>query len=122
MATPIVALAAPALAFEAKALYLWHGLNAALIWSFWTWGAGVVLYLLRAPVWTVARGRSRPRGTPITVYYALLGGLEHVARAATRRNAKRDVCRAAPGAVAAGLRSSGWALPSLGWGRTCRRA
>ena len=84
LATPIVALAAPALAFEAKALYLWHGLNAALIWSFWTWGAGVVLYLLRAPFGRL-QGALTPAWNANTVYYALLGGLEHVARAATRR-------------------------------------
>ena len=84
LATPIVALAAPALAFEAKALYLWHGLNAALIWSFWTWGAGVVLYLLRAPFGRL-QGALTPAWNANTVYYALLGGLEHIARSATRR-------------------------------------
>ena len=84
LATPVVALAAPALAFKAKALYLWHGLNAALVWSLWTWGAGTLLYLLRGPF-----GRLQQALTPArnlnTVYYALMGGLEHFARFATRK-------------------------------------
>ena len=49
LATPIVALAAPALGFEAEALYLWHGFTEALILSFWTWGAGAALVALRGP-------------------------------------------------------------------------
>ena len=84
LATPVVALAAPALAFEAKALYLWHGLNAALIWSFWTWGAGTLLYLLRHP-FTRLQGALTPAWNANTLYYAFMDGLEHFARSATRR-------------------------------------
>ena len=83
LATPIVALAAPALGFEAKALYLWHGFTEALILSFWTWGAGAALVALRGPF-----GRAQKAATLTwnanTVYYALVGGLERFARFATR--------------------------------------
>ena len=84
LVTPVVALAAPALAFAAEPLYLWHGLNAALAWSLGTWGAGALLYGLRGPF-----GRLQEALTPAwdanTVYYALLSGLEHLARFATHR-------------------------------------
>ncbi len=84
LATPVVALAAPALGFEAHALYLWHGLNPALTLSFWTWGVGALLYVLRGPF-----GRFQEALTPAwnanTVYYALMGALERFARFATHK-------------------------------------
>ncbi len=85
LATPVVALAAPALGFEAKALYLWHGFTAVLILSFWTWGAGAALLALRGPfgqaqAWAQAR---TPALNANTVYYEMMGGLERVARFAT---------------------------------------
>ena len=84
LATPVVALAAPALGFEAEALYLWHGLTPALTVSFWTWGAGLALYTLRRPFTRAARALTLP-WTADTVYYALLRGLEGTARAVTNR-------------------------------------
>ena len=84
LATPVVALAAPALDFEAKALYLWHGLNPALILSFWTWGSGIVLFALIGPFGRLQQALTPARNAN-TVYYALMGGLERTARFATHR-------------------------------------
>lgn len=84
LATPVVGLAAPALGFDAEALYLWHGLTPALIWSLVTWGLGGLLYALRAPF-----GRLQAALTPgwnaNTVYYGLLAGLAGFARAVVRQ-------------------------------------
>ncbi len=84
LATPIVALAAPALGFEPEALYLWHGLNTALILSFWTWGLGVLLYLLRGPFGRLQKALTFAWDIN-TLYYGLVGSLEHLSRFATHR-------------------------------------
>jgi multicomponent Na+:H+ antiporter subunit A len=84
LATPIVALAAPALGFDAEALYLWHGFTPALTWSFVTWGAGVLLYGLRGPFVRLQRALT-PAWNANTLYYAALGVLERAARFATQR-------------------------------------
>ena len=84
LATPVVSLAAPALEFEVHALYLWHGLNQALILSFWTWGAGILLFALIGPFGRLQEALS-PGWNANTVYYALMGGLERTARFATHR-------------------------------------
>jgi len=83
VATPVVALAAPALGFDPAPLYLWHGVTPALIWSAVTWGAGAVLYGLRGP-FVRLQGALTPRWNANTVYYAFVAGLEHLARFVTQ--------------------------------------
>lgn len=113
LATPVVALAAPVLGFEAEALSLWHGLTQALSLSFWTWGAGAALYGLRGPF-----GRLQaltPPWNANTLYYAAVGGLERFARSATHTTQNTSFAlqlRLLWGPVA--LAGIGFALSALG--------
>ncbi len=82
LATPMVALAAPALGFDAEALYLWHGLTPALMWSFVTWGVGVLLYAMREPFVNMQRALT-PVWNANSLYYAAVAGMERLARLVT---------------------------------------
>lgn len=70
---------------KAEGLYIWHGLNTALILSMLTWLLGTVLHLFRDPF-----NRMQVAITPTwnvnTIYYGLMRGLEHGSAYITRRS------------------------------------
>ena len=77
-------LAAASFAYEPKALYLWHGINLALILSAVTWVAGWLLHMLRDRFLELQQALT-PSWNMNTVYYGFLERLEQVSRVVTQR-------------------------------------
>lgn len=78
LATFFTNLAAPSFGYTPKALYLWHGLNTALILSMITWGLGWGLHMLRGP-FAALQYQLTPSWNMNTLYYAFLKKLESFA-------------------------------------------
>lgn len=83
IAESLTALAAPALGYHSEPLALWHGFSFVLLLSFLTWGAGVLLTLLRFEFAELQRMLT-PSWNVNTLYYALVAGLERAAVTLTR--------------------------------------
>ncbi len=77
-------LAAPSFGYGKEKLYLWHGLTPALGFSVLTWFLGAALWFARDAFHALQTSLT-PAWNANTVYYRLLGALEHFAARFTQR-------------------------------------